>query len=233
MAAVEHEIGHVHEHHPGGIMRWITATNHKDIGTMYLWFSFIMFLTGGVMALTIRAELFQPGLQIVQPEFFNQLTTMHGLVMVFGAIMPAFVGFANWQIPMMIGAPDMAFRAHEQLELLAAAAGRPAADQLVLRARRCARGRLDILSAAIGADGYRHGHDDFRRTYPGCFLHHGLDQHHHHHTQHAGTGDVADADAHVRLDLADHRLSAGAGDAGAGWRGDHAADGPQLRHQLL
>ena len=76
---------------------------------MYLWFSFIMFLTGGVMALTIRAELFQPGLQIVQPEFFNQLTTMHGLVMVFGAIMPAFVGFANWQVPLMVGAPDMAF----------------------------------------------------------------------------------------------------------------------------
>lgn len=61
------------------------------------------------MALTIRAELFQPGLQLVEPEFFNQLTTLHGLVMVFGAIMPAFVGFANWQIPMMIGAPDMAF----------------------------------------------------------------------------------------------------------------------------
>src|SRR5665213_1964369 len=50
-----------------------------------------------------------PGIQIVQPEFFNQLTTLHGLVMVFGAIMPAFVGFANWQVPMMIGAPDMAF----------------------------------------------------------------------------------------------------------------------------
>ncbi|MGH8678797.1 MAG: cytochrome c oxidase subunit I, partial [Burkholderiales bacterium] len=72
-------------------------------------FSFIMFFAGGMLALTIRAELFQPGLQIVDPEFFNQLTTMHGLIMVFGAIMPAFVGFANWQIPMMIGAPDMAF----------------------------------------------------------------------------------------------------------------------------
>jgi cytochrome c oxidase subunit 1 len=109
MAAVEHKIPHVHDHHPTGLMRWLTTTNHKDIGTMYLWFSFIMFLTGGVMALTIRAELFQPGLQVVNPEFFNQLTTMHGLVMVFGAIMPAFVGFANWQIPLMIGAPDMAF----------------------------------------------------------------------------------------------------------------------------
>tara|TARA_Y100001960_G_scaffold287932_1_gene326543 strand:+ start:277 stop:1872 length:1596 start_codon:yes stop_codon:yes gene_type:complete len=114
MAAVhhpDHGQAHEHEHHgpPSGIMRWLTTTNHKDIGSLYLWFSFIMFLTGGVMALTIRSELFQPGLQIVEPEFFNQLTTLHGLVMVFGAIMPAFVGFANWQIPMMIGAPDMAF----------------------------------------------------------------------------------------------------------------------------
>ena len=90
-------------------MRWVTTTNHKDIGTMYLWFSFTMFIVGGIMALTIRAELFQPGLQVVRPEFFNQLTTMHGLIMVFGAIMPAFVGFANWQVPLMIGAPDMAF----------------------------------------------------------------------------------------------------------------------------
>src|SRR3712207_4455806 len=106
--------GHAHghgDHHGGysGLMRWVTTTNHKDIGTMYLWFSFIMFLTGGVMALTIRTELFTPGLQVVQPEMFNQLVTMHGLIMVFGAIMPGFVGFANWQIPLMIGAPDMAF----------------------------------------------------------------------------------------------------------------------------
>jgi cytochrome c oxidase subunit 1 len=98
-----------HSHHPTGIMRWITTTNHKDIGTMYLWFSFTMFMVGGAMAMVIRAELFQPGLQIVNPDFFNQMTTLHGLIMVFGAIMPAFVGFANWQIPMMIGAPDMAF----------------------------------------------------------------------------------------------------------------------------
>src|SRR5574338_29018 len=110
MAAVTPDHLHDHHHHgPTGLMRWITTTNHKDIGTTYLVFSFIMFLSGGVMALTIRAELFQPGLQVVQPEFFNQLTTMHGLVMVFGAIMPAFVGFANWQIPLMIGASDMAF----------------------------------------------------------------------------------------------------------------------------
>lgn len=91
-----------------GFTRWLYTTNHKDIGSMYLWFSFAMFLLGGVFALVIRAELFEPGLQIVEPELFNQMTTMHGLVMVFGAVMPAFVGLANWMIPMMIGAPDMA-----------------------------------------------------------------------------------------------------------------------------
>ncbi|MFV1972674.1 MAG: cytochrome c oxidase subunit I [Thiohalobacterales bacterium] len=99
------------EHHhgaPSGIMRWITTTNHKDIGTLYLWFAFTMLLVGGAMAMVIRAELFQPGLQIVDPNFFNTMTTMHGLLMVFGAIMPAMVGLANWQVPLMIGAPDMA-----------------------------------------------------------------------------------------------------------------------------
>src|SRR6202166_926121 len=108
-----HEHGHAHDEHahelPYGWRRWLFATNHKDIGTLYLLFSFIMFLSGGVMALMIRAELFEPGLQIMRPEFFNQLTTMHGLIMVFGAIMPAFGGFPNWMIPLQIGASDMAF----------------------------------------------------------------------------------------------------------------------------
>src|SRR5581483_5603913 len=97
------------EHVPSGILRWVTTTNHKDIGTMYLWFSFVMFIVGGIFALVIRTELFEPGLQIVSPNFYNSLVTYHGLIMIFGAIMPAFVGFANWLIPMQIGAPDMAF----------------------------------------------------------------------------------------------------------------------------
>lgn len=105
-------LDHSHDdHHHGpakGFSRWLFTTNHKDIGSMYLWFSFAMFLLGGTFALVIRAELFQPGLQFVEPNFFNQMTTMHGLVMVFGAVMPAFVGLANWMIPLMIGAPDMA-----------------------------------------------------------------------------------------------------------------------------
>lgn len=109
MSATDATVDH-NEHHgaPKGIMRWVLTTNHKDIGSMYLLFSLLMFFIGGGMAMVIRAELFQPGLQIVEPDFFNQMTTVHGLIMVFGAVMPAFVGLANWMVPMMIGAPDMA-----------------------------------------------------------------------------------------------------------------------------
>ena len=107
MNAVTIEEAH-HEEHPSGIKRWLFTTNHKDIGTLYLVFALIMFLIGGVMALVIRAELFQPGLQFVEPQFFNSMTTLHALVMIFGGVMPAFTGLANWMIPMMIGAPDMA-----------------------------------------------------------------------------------------------------------------------------
>ena len=60
------------------------------------------------MALTFRAELAQPGLQFMGADFYNQMVTLHGLVMVFGAVMPAFVGLANWMIPLQIGASDMA-----------------------------------------------------------------------------------------------------------------------------
>ena len=105
--ATTHDDHHDHGA-PSGLMRWVTTTNHKDIGTLYLWFAFTMLLIGGAMAMVIRAELFQPGMQVVDPQFFNTMTTMHGLLMVFGAIMPGMVGLANWQIPLMIGAPDMA-----------------------------------------------------------------------------------------------------------------------------
>lgn len=90
------------------IMRWISTTNHKDLGTLYLCFAFTMFFIGGLMSLVIRAELFEPGLQFVDPEFFNQMTTMHALIMIFGGVMPGFVGLANWMVPMMIGAGDLA-----------------------------------------------------------------------------------------------------------------------------
>jgi len=105
--AVLHDDHHA-GHKEGFIHRWVMSTNHKDIGTLYLIFSLTMFFIGGLFAMGIRAELFKPGMQLMQPYFFNELTTMHALVMIFGAIMPAFVGLANWMVPMMIGAPDMA-----------------------------------------------------------------------------------------------------------------------------
>ena len=109
MANTAHAATHAHvDHAPRGIWRWLTTTNHKDIGTLDLVFSAIMFFVGGGMAMLIRAELFQPGLQFLDPSFFNSMTTVHALVMVFGAVMPAFVGLANWMIPMQVGAPDMA-----------------------------------------------------------------------------------------------------------------------------
>jgi len=101
-----------HDDHHGApknfFQRWCMSTNHKDIGTLYLVFALTMFFIGGSFAMVIRAELFKPGLQLVQPYFFNEMTTMHALVMIFGAIMPAFVGLGNWMIPLMVGAPDMA-----------------------------------------------------------------------------------------------------------------------------
>ncbi len=112
MATHAHDDAHGHEGHhhgpPAGMMRWIKTTNHKDLGTLYLMFAFTMFFIGGLMSLVIRAELWSPGLQFVDPEFFNQMTTLHALVMIFGGVMPAFTGLANWMVPMMVGAPDMA-----------------------------------------------------------------------------------------------------------------------------
>ena len=93
--AGQHDADHGHHHPPAGFKRWFYTTNHKDIGTLYLLFALTMFFIGGLMAMVIRAELFQPGLQLVQPDFFNQMTTVHGLIMVFGAVMPAFTGLAN------------------------------------------------------------------------------------------------------------------------------------------
>src|SRR5690242_3184955 len=98
-----------HDHKPGFIDRWFFSTNHKDIGTLYLVFSFVMFIVGAAFSVYIRAELAKPGLQLPGgPEFFNQMTTLHALVMIFGGVMPAFVGLANWMVPLQIGAPDMA-----------------------------------------------------------------------------------------------------------------------------
>ncbi|MEX5234886.1 aa3-type cytochrome oxidase subunit I [Kocuria arenosa] len=92
------------------VVSWITSTDHKTIGYMYLISSFAFFCVAGVMALLIRAELFEPGMQILETkEQYNQLFTMHGTLMLLMFGTPLFVGFANVIVPLQIGAPDVAF----------------------------------------------------------------------------------------------------------------------------
>ncbi|TAM71239.1 MAG: cytochrome c oxidase subunit I [Microbacteriaceae bacterium] len=92
------------------LVNWMTSTDHKTIGYMYLVTSFVYFCVGGVMALIMRAQLFEPGLEVVQtPEQYNQLFTMHGTIMLLMFATPLFAGFANVIMPLQIGAPDVAF----------------------------------------------------------------------------------------------------------------------------
>ena len=94
-----------------GSKAWVflTTTDHKQLGIMYLIMSFSFFFLGGFMALLIRAELFTPGLQFLSNEQFNQLFTMHGTVMLLLFATPVVWGFGNYILPLQIGAPDVAF----------------------------------------------------------------------------------------------------------------------------
>jgi cytochrome c oxidase subunit I len=92
------------------VVKWITSTDHKVIGNLYLITSFVYFCIGGVMALLIRAQLFAPGLEVIATrEQYNQLFTMHGTIMLLMFATPLFFGFANALMPLQIGAPDVAF----------------------------------------------------------------------------------------------------------------------------
>ena len=93
----------------GFAWRMLTTTDHKQLGMMYIITSFLFFFLGGLMALLIRAELFSPGLQFLSNEQFNQLFTMHGTVMLLLYGTPVVWGFANYIMPLQIGAPDVAF----------------------------------------------------------------------------------------------------------------------------
>jgi cytochrome c oxidase subunit I len=91
------------------IVRVLTTTDHKVIGKLYLATSFAWFLAAGVMAMIIRSELANPGMQFVNEEVYNQLFTMHGTIMLLLFATPLFFGFGNVLMPLQIGSPDVAF----------------------------------------------------------------------------------------------------------------------------
>ena len=88
---------------------WLTTTDHKKIGIMYVINSFLFFFIGGLLALGVRVELAQPGLQFVTASTYNELFTMHASFMLFLFVIPMLAGFGNYVVPLQIGAPDMAF----------------------------------------------------------------------------------------------------------------------------
>src|SRR5882724_13370630 len=92
-----------------GILEWITTTDHKKIGVLYLVTTFFFFLTGGLLALGIRTQLATPDTGFLTAQQYNSAFTMHGTTMVFLFVVPVWTGFANFIIPLQLGARDMAF----------------------------------------------------------------------------------------------------------------------------
>src|SRR3989304_2824451 len=92
-----------------GIWSWITTVDHKRIGMMYGVTAVIFFLLGGVEALLLRLQLTTPGGEVLNPDQYNRIFTMHGTTMVFLVVMPLSAAFFNLLVPLMIGARDVAF----------------------------------------------------------------------------------------------------------------------------
>ncbi len=102
-------IAHAVEPESEGWVSWITTTDHKKIGIMYLWTVAIFFMIGGVEALLMRLQLGVPDNNLLSPEKYNELMTLHGTTMIFLVVVPVWAGFANYLVPLMIGARDVAF----------------------------------------------------------------------------------------------------------------------------
>jgi cytochrome c oxidase subunit I len=92
-----------------GFIAWISRTDHKHIGVMYMLSALLFFLIGGMEAMTLRAQLALPNLKLLTPELYNQVFTMHGTTMIFLVLVPVLTGFGLYVAPLMIGASDLAF----------------------------------------------------------------------------------------------------------------------------
>src|SRR3979490_2072519 len=88
---------------------WVTTVDHKRLGILYIIYALVFLLIGGIEAIVIRIQLIRPHNDFVSPQVFNRMFTMHGTTMIFFVVMPVMFGFANYLIPLMIGARDMAF----------------------------------------------------------------------------------------------------------------------------
>ena len=249
-----------HDDHalPSGWRRYVYSTNHKDIGTMYLWFAIISGLIGGFLSVMMRIELAEPGIQIFHglaqmaygasamqrsmqgKHMYNVFVTGHGLLMIFFMVMPAMIGgFGNWFVPLMIGAPDMAFPRMNNVSfwLLPPALG-------LLLISMFAEGP----AGAFGVGGGWTLYPPLSTTgQPGPAMDYAILSVHL-----AGASSILGAinfittifnmrapgmthaqDAAVRLVHPYHRIPAPVVAAGSGRRHHHAADRPQLRHLLL
>src|SRR3979411_2268104 len=88
---------------------WVTTVDHKRLGILYIIYALVFLVIGGIEATVIRIQLIRPHNDFVSPQVFNRMFTMHGTTMIFFVVMPVLFGFANYLIPLMIGARDMAF----------------------------------------------------------------------------------------------------------------------------
>ena len=107
--AVPQITAHRVEREPTGWTSWVTTTDHKRIGIMYLVTTFVFFVLGGIEALMMRLQLGQADNTLLSPQTYNALFTMHGTTMIFLFVVPVWAGFGNYLVPLMIGARDMAF----------------------------------------------------------------------------------------------------------------------------
>jgi Cytochrome C and Quinol oxidase polypeptide I len=222
---------------PPFLVRWLCATNHKDIGRLYLTFATLAGIVAVALSIVIRLELQSPGAHFLkdssgQPDgqLYNVIVTAHGVLMMFFVIIPAtFGGLGNFFVPLMIGAPDMAFPRLNNLSLWLFVAGLTLFSSSAFIGEGGCWHRLDLLSAALFSDGtprpfrgrYAFVDPSFRRVLDPCFHKFYYDD-----PQYADPWHDASQDAFVSVGDSVHRHLDDPDNPGACRRGHHASDGP-------